>query len=42
MNTAVVGVGGLGHLAIQFLHKLGHKVTAFTQSKDKIPLIKQL
>ena len=42
MNTAVVGVGGLGHLAIQFLHKLGHKVTAFTTSKDKIPLIKQL
>ena len=42
MNTAVVGIGGLGHLAIQFLHKLGHKVTAFTTSKDKIPLIKQL
>ena len=42
MTTAVVGVGGLGHLAIQFLHKLGHKVTAFTTSKDKIPLIKQL
>ena len=37
MNTAVVGIGGLGHLAIQFLHKLGHKVTAFTTSKDKIP-----
>ena len=42
MNTAVVGIGGLGHLAIQFLHKLGYKVTAFTTSKDKIPLIKQL
>ena len=41
MNTAVVGVGGLGHLAIQFLHKLGHKVTAFTTSEDKIPLIKK-
>ena len=42
MSTVVVGVGGLGHLAIQFLHKLGHKVTAFTTSKDKIPLIKEL
>ena len=42
MDIAVVGIGGLGHLAIQFLHKLGYKVTAFTTSKDKIPLIKQL
>ena len=35
MNTAVIGIGGLGHLAVQFLSKLGHKVTAVTTSKNK-------
>ena len=42
MKTAVIGIGGLGHVAIQFLHKLGHKVAAFTTSKDKEELIKKL
>ena len=28
-RVAVLGAGGLGHLAIQFLHKMGHTVTAF-------------
>ena len=31
-RVAVLGAGGLGHLAIQFLHKLGHSVTAFSHS----------
>jgi uncharacterized zinc-type alcohol dehydrogenase-like protein len=31
----VVGVGGLGHLAIQFLNKWGCEVFAFTSSEDK-------
>ena len=26
-RVAVLGVGGLGHLAIQFLHKMGHSVS---------------
>lgn len=29
-KCAVVGIGGLGHLAIQFAHKLGFTVSAFT------------
>ena len=42
MKTAVIGIGGLGHMAIQFLHKMGYEVTAFTTSPDKEKLIKEL
>ena len=37
MRTAVVGIGGLGHLAVQFLAKMGCEVTAIssTHSKDE-------
>lgn len=31
----VIGIGGLGHLALQFLHKWGCHVTAFTSSASK-------
>jgi D-arabinose 1-dehydrogenase-like Zn-dependent alcohol dehydrogenase len=41
-RVAVLGVGGLGHLAIQFLHKMGHSVTAFSHSPEKRELIEQL
>jgi D-arabinose 1-dehydrogenase-like Zn-dependent alcohol dehydrogenase len=41
-RAAVVGAGGLGHLAIQFLHKSGHCVTAFSQSPRKRGLIERL
>ena len=34
-KVAVIGIGGLGHLAIQFLNKWGCEVTAFTSSPDK-------
>lgn len=34
-RAAVFGVGGLGHLAVQFLAKWGCEVTAFTSSPDK-------
>ena len=34
-RVGVIGVGGLGHLAIQFLSKWGCEVTAFTSSPDK-------
>jgi alcohol/geraniol dehydrogenase (NADP+) len=34
-KVAVVGIGGLGHLAIQFLNAWGCEVTAFTSSEDK-------
>lgn len=35
-NIGIIGMGGLGHLAVQFAHKLGNQVTVFTTSKDKI------
>ena len=34
-RVGVIGVGGLGHLAIQFLNKWGCEVTAFTSSPNK-------
>ena len=34
-RVGVVGIGGLGHLAIQFLNKWGCEVTAFTSSDSK-------
>ena len=34
-KIGVVGVGGLGHLAIQFAHALGHEVTAISSSPEK-------
>jgi alcohol/geraniol dehydrogenase (NADP+) len=33
--VAVVGIGGLGHMAISFLHAWGCEVTAFTSSAGK-------
>ena len=42
MKTAVCGIGGLGHLAIQFLNKMEYDVTAFTSSSAKIDMIKNL
>lgn len=41
-RVAVLGVGGLGHLAIQFLHAMGHSVTAFSHSPKKRQLIERL
>ena len=41
-TTGVLGCGGLGHMAIQFLHKMGKHVTAFTTSEKKTELLKQL
>lgn len=34
-DIGIIGLGGLGHIAVQFASKLGNKVTVFTQSKDK-------
>jgi uncharacterized zinc-type alcohol dehydrogenase-like protein len=35
-HVGVVGVGGLGHLAIKFAAACGCEVTAFTSSEDKV------
>jgi uncharacterized zinc-type alcohol dehydrogenase-like protein len=34
-RVAVIGIGGLGHMALQFLNKWGCHVTAFTTSDSK-------
>ena len=34
-RVGVVGIGGLGHMALQFLSKWGCEVTAFSSSADK-------
>ena len=34
-KVAVIGIGGLGHLAVKFLHAWGCEVTAFTSSESK-------
>jgi len=40
--VAVQGVGGLGHLGIQFAHKLGYRVAAVGRGADTAPLAKKL
>ena len=40
--VGVVGAGGLGQLAIQFLNKMGHEVYAFSHSPEKKAMINQL
>jgi alcohol/geraniol dehydrogenase (NADP+) len=34
-DAAVLGFGGLGSLAVQFLHEMGHRVSAFSHSPRK-------
>jgi alcohol dehydrogenase len=40
--VAVLGIGGLGHLAIQYAAKIGCKVVAIARGKDEEPLARQL
>lgn len=41
-KCAVLGIGGLGHLALQYANKLGMNVTAFTTRLNNIESLKQL
>ncbi len=41
-RVGVIGIGGLGHLALQFLSKWGCEVTAFTSSESKEEEAKKL
>jgi alcohol dehydrogenase len=41
-TVAVVGIGGLGHLAVQYAKATGFKTVAITHSSDKETLAKQL
>ncbi len=40
--VAVVGIGGLGHLAVQYAAKMGCKTVAIARGKDEEPLARQL
>jgi D-arabinose 1-dehydrogenase-like Zn-dependent alcohol dehydrogenase len=40
--VAVLGIGGLGHLGVQFAAKLGFKTIAIARGQDKAPLAAQL
>ena len=40
--VAVVGVGGLGHLGIQFANKFGYKVAAISRGEENAALAKKL
>jgi D-arabinose 1-dehydrogenase-like Zn-dependent alcohol dehydrogenase len=40
--AAVLGIGGLGHLAIQFAAKMGCRTVAIARGADKAPLAKTL
>ena len=41
-RVGVIGIGGLGHMALQFLSKWGCEVTAFTTSESKADEARQL
>jgi D-arabinose 1-dehydrogenase-like Zn-dependent alcohol dehydrogenase len=40
--VAVQGIGGLGHLGVQYARKMGFKTVALGQGRDKEPLAKKL
>lgn len=41
-TVAILGIGGLGHLAVQFASKMGFYTVAIARGKDKGPLSKDL
>ncbi len=41
-RVGVIGIGGLGHLALRFARAMGCRVTAFTHSPDKADEARQL
>src|SRR2546430_9417762 len=40
--VGVLGIGGLGHLGVQFAAKMGFNTVAIARGKDKEPLAKRL
>jgi D-arabinose 1-dehydrogenase-like Zn-dependent alcohol dehydrogenase len=41
-TVAILGIGGLGHLGVQFAAKSGYHTVAIARGQDKAPLAKQL
>jgi D-arabinose 1-dehydrogenase-like Zn-dependent alcohol dehydrogenase len=40
--VAVLGIGGLGHLGVQFANKFGYRVVAISRGKEAEPLARKL
>src|SRR5262245_62391525 len=40
--VAVLGLGGLGHLGVQYAARMGFRTAAIARGKDKEPLARQL
>jgi D-arabinose 1-dehydrogenase-like Zn-dependent alcohol dehydrogenase len=40
--VAILGVGGLGHLGVQFAAQMGFKIVAIARGEDKEPLARKL
>jgi D-arabinose 1-dehydrogenase-like Zn-dependent alcohol dehydrogenase len=40
--VAILGIGGLGHLGVQFAAKAGYNTVAIARGQDKAPLAKEL
>ena len=41
-TVVIIGVGGLGHLAVQYAARAGYRTVAVARGQDKAPLAKQL
>jgi D-arabinose 1-dehydrogenase-like Zn-dependent alcohol dehydrogenase len=41
-TVAILGIGGLGHLAVQYAAKAGYRTVAIARGQDKGPLAKEL
>jgi D-arabinose 1-dehydrogenase-like Zn-dependent alcohol dehydrogenase len=41
-TVAILGIGGLGHLGVQFANKMGFKTVAIARGKDKESFAKEL
>lgn len=41
-TVAILGIGGLGHLGVQYAAKSGYRTVAIARGADKGPLVKQL
>ena len=41
-TVAILGIGGLGHLAVQYAAKSGYRTVAVARGEDKAPLVRQL
>ena len=39
--VAILGIGGLGHLGVQYAAKMGFRTVAIARGKDKEPLARQ-